>query len=176
MCYVAAANQNLHSEVSRTETYTLLARSARDNRREEAIRQLAVCTTPSADDTLQRLLGAEDFARTVAMDALIKRGNPRTLQALVSAATPEIDGTEALAEAALRRWLPHAPTAYQASVLGSLDDHRSPRLAALSGATPPPPMPDSDATAASWGTGRTFALILTCVVALALAATMVWRR
>lgn len=109
------------------ERWRLWALAARGPARLEAARQLALCGTPAAHRTLERLL-FDDATRVAAMDALIHAGASRALPALVAAATPGDPDTEAMAVRALDKWLPQLDARRRAAWLRALFDHPSARL------------------------------------------------
>jgi hypothetical protein len=87
-----------------TERWLLLATAARDARREEAARQLALSWDLDALDTLERLLLCDDYTRVVAMDALLHRPDATAhLDRILDAATPAIADSEAIASSARAR-------------------------------------------------------------------------
>jgi len=156
LCYLADRRHSAtdHRIPSSADRWVLLARCARDTRREEAARQLALCDDPEATDTLERLLHSEDFTRVVAMDALIRRGDTASMAAVLAALKPGQPATEQLSETALRSWLGRGHTAQQASVL---------------------PVLETDEHSIDQPADRTLALTVACITAFALAMAIRWR-
>jgi hypothetical protein len=162
-------------QVAPSERWVWLARCARDGEREEAARQLVLCAGALADDTLERLLLADDFTRAVAMDALVRRGAAGSLERVVHAATPAIDGTEALAEVALQSLLPLASRDRRTRILDALPEHESAVLrdfARRHGGEPAAP----DAPAAKKWLALTALLASAAALSLWLAVRAVQRR
>lgn len=160
------------SQPSEWDRWRLRAFAARGPARLEAIRQLALCETRAARHTLRRLL-FDDATRLVAMDALIHAGASEMLPALVAAATPEVQDTEAMAVRALAAWLPELDERRRTAWLRVLDDHPSRilrRFAAdrrrrIAGTVPPrraaPPPATSRRTA--WLTALALSAMVLCL-------------
>ena len=98
------------------DAWVLVARAARDARREEAVRQLGGSKDPRARDVLVRLLHADDYTRVVAMEAIARRGEADLLPALVAATSPKFADAAAITRDALASWLPRADHAARAAV------------------------------------------------------------
>ena len=161
------------STTSAIDRWITLALCERGAAREDAARQLALHPGARAQDTLERLLLADDFTRAIAMHALLRRGSTDVLERIVDAATPSIDATEEIAQTAVRRWLPSSVWPQQLSVLQTLPRHAS---AALRELARPPARPTAGPWRAPDGEARPpLPLVTLLLSALALAALLAAR-
>jgi hypothetical protein len=155
------------------ECWLTLARAGVGLTRQVAARQLGLLGDPRARPHLERLLTTRDETRLAAMEALANLGSVESVPRILAAASPRIEHSEPVAEAALRTLWRNASAAQRHRLAVSLPTGRVAALrrdqaARLAARTPEPA---ANPTAAAAAAAALLVLVLAAMIGLVL-----WQR
>lgn len=143
----------------------LRAFTARDGDREEATRQLLRSPGDDATQTLRALLHGDDLLRLVAIDALVRRGEAAELPRIVAAAAPGKPLTTLAAYDAVRSLFARADPLDRQRTRAAIARSQDQQLRSLDCDSL---LPQPGRTLIDDGSGRARALVLLCLVGVAM--------